>query len=88
MDFDISSLPSSTAGIIGAVALVLLGLAARWMRCRDDRKDDLERQIAETEDALRTALENGMVTDAQRLNKRLESLRNKLGKRGRNEEVG
>lgn len=79
--FDLSSLPSSTAGILGAVALVLLGLVARWMKRRDDRNEDLERQIAETEEALRTALENGMVTDAQRLNKQLQRLRKKLGAR-------
>lgn len=68
-------------GIVGAVLLSLFGLFGRWMSSRKDRNDDLERQISETEEALRLALENGMITDAQRLSRRLERLRQRFGSR-------
>lgn len=81
MDFDLSSLPSSTLGIVGAVVLAVLALVSRHVNRKSEQNADLERQLSEVEEALRLALEDGRVTDAKRLSDRLYELRRRLGRR-------
>lgn len=64
----------STVGIIGSVILALIGLVGGWLKYRAAGKSDIMKRIEETQEALRLALENGMVTDARRLNRRLDRL--------------
>lgn len=79
MDFDMSSLPTTTIGVIGAVILAILALVSRNAKRREDKDAELERQISEAEEALRLALEEGRLTDAKALSDRLYDLRKKLG---------
>lgn len=64
----------STVGIVGSVILALIGLVSGWIKYRAAGKSDIMKRIEETQEALRLALENGMVTDARRLNTRLDRL--------------
>ncbi len=64
----------STIGIVGSVILALIGLVGGWFKYRAAGKSDIMKRIEETQEALRVALENGMITDARRLNRRLDRL--------------
>lgn len=79
--FDLSSLPTSTLGLVCAVALAAIALVGRRMSRKSEQNADLERQLSEVEEALRLALEDGRVTDAKRLSDRVYELRKRLGRR-------
>lgn len=83
MDFDMSSLPTTTIGVIGAVILAVLALVSRNAKRKEDKDAELERQISEVEEALRLALEEGRITDAKNLSDRMYELRRKMGSRRR-----
>lgn len=76
MDSDIAK----GSGIV-ALLLAVIGMVRSWQARRRESEDDARRRIEETEEALRVALENGMITDAKRLAKRLESLRKRYSSR-------
>lgn len=70
------SVPGNTSivGAICAVVLAIVGFFRDWRKYRADGKAELKQRIDEVQSALNIALEQGMITDAHRLQKELREL--------------
>lgn len=72
--------PTSIFGGICAVVLSIIGFFREWRKYKADDKQKLKQKIDSVQDALNLALEDGRITDAQRLQKELTSLWGKYRK--------
>lgn len=61
-------------GSVCAVILAVIGFFRDLMRRRDDGRKELKQRIDDMQDALNLALEEGRITDAQRLQRELSAL--------------
>jgi hypothetical protein len=65
---------TSVLGGICAVILAVVGFFREWRKYRTDGKRELKERIDAVQAALNLALEDGRITDAQRLQRELTSL--------------
>lgn len=61
-------------GAICAVVLAVIGFVREWRKYRSDGKQEIKQRIDEVQEALNVALEEGMISDAKRLQEELRKL--------------
>lgn len=65
---------TTIVGSVCAVVLAAIGFFREWRKYRSDEKLEIKRRIDEVQEALNVALEEGMVSDAKRLQEELREL--------------